>query len=139
MKFLPASPILFAALLLAGCSTVQDRAHERATALDALPAPMREAALNGHLREGMTADAVYVALGRPSRITTGADKGVQLERWVYTQMESRVISAWRDVPYRMNNGNIGILPTYEPITITGSRDSFEVKFENGKVVGWGGL
>lgn len=139
MKSLPAFSLLLAALLLAGCSTIQDRARERAAALDTLPAPMREAALKGQLREGMTTDAVYVALGRPSRVITGVEKGLQRERWVYTQMESREISAWRDVPYRTGNGTIGLLPTYEPITITGSRDSFEVKFENGKVVGWGGL
>jgi outer membrane protein assembly factor BamE (lipoprotein component of BamABCDE complex) len=126
-------------LLLAGCSTIEDRARERAAALDALPPEMREAALKGHLKEGMTPDAVYVALGRPSRATTGMEKGVSQERWVYTRAESREIPAWRDVPYRAPNGTVGLLPTYEPITVTSSRDSFEVKFENGKVVGWGGL
>ncbi|MCC7519546.1 MAG: hypothetical protein IT578_10215 [Verrucomicrobiae bacterium] len=130
---------LVAVALLAGCSTIEDRARERAAALDALPSPMREAALKGHLREGMTPDAVYVALGRPARVTEGIEKGVRHERWVYLQMESRQISAWRDVPYRLINGTIAFLPTYDPITVTHARDSFEVKFENGKVVGWGGL
>lgn len=138
MRLLPAL-LSSVALLLASCSTIDDRARERAAALDAMPAPMREAALQGSLREGMNADAVYVALGRPSRVVSGIEKGVRRERWVYSQMESREIPAWRDVPYRLSNGAVGFLPAYEPITITSTRDRFEVKFENGKVVGWGGL
>lgn len=138
MRLLPAL-LSSAALLLASCSTIDDRARERAAALDAMPAPMREAALQGSLREGMTADAVYVALGRPSRVVSGIEKGVRRERWVYSQMESREIPAWRDVPYRLSNDAVGFLPAYEPITVTSTRDRFEVKFENGKVVGWGGL
>jgi hypothetical protein len=67
------------------------------------------------------------------------EKGVPQERWIYTRTESREIPAWRDTPYRMANGTIGLLPTYDPITVTSARDSFEVRFENGKVVGWGGL
>lgn len=138
MRLLPAL-LSSAALLLASCSTIDDRARERAAALDAMPAPMREAALQGSLREDMTADAVYVALGRPSRVVSGIEKGVRRERWVYSQMESREIPAWRDAPYRLSNGAVGFLPAYEPITVTSTRDRFEVKFENGKVVGWGGL
>ena len=132
-------PTLLVLALLTGCSTPQDRARERADTFNSLPATVRDSALKGELREGMTPDAVYVALGNPARVVTGVNKGVQLERWVYTRIESREIPAWRDVPYRTGVGTIALVPTYEPITVSRARDSFEVKFEGGKVVGWGGL
>lgn len=135
-------PCLVAALLaafVAGCSTPQTRSQEKAAAFAALPARFQKAALKGEIAEGMPPDAVYVALGRPARVTTGVQKGVPQERWVYTEIESQRIPVWRDVPVRAANGGYVMAQRYESINIDRLRASFEVIFEKGKVVGWRGL
>ncbi len=138
-RLLPCLVVASLAFFTAGCSTTQSRSQEKAAAFDALSPRLQKAALKGEIAGGMTPDAVYIALGHPTRITTGVEKGVPQERWVYTEIESQQIPAWRDVPVRGPNGGYVMTQRYEPIAMDRLRASFEVTFEKGKVVGWRGL
>lgn len=138
-RMIPCLVVAWLALFAVGCSTPQSRSQEKATAFAALSPRVQKAALKGEIARGMTPDAVYVALGHPTRITKGVEKGVPQERWIYTEIESQEIPAWRDVPVRTANGGYVMTQRYEPITVDRLRASFEVTFEKGKVVGWRGL
>lgn len=119
-----------------GCSTPETRAQDKSDAFSKVPKKFREAALKGELREGMNADAVFVALGDPARVSEGQQKGVKFEKWIYTRMQSQDIPAWREVYERDNNGRVIAFQRYDPVHITRIEDALEVRFENGKVVGW---
>ena len=86
--------------------------------------------------EGMNVDVVYVALGHPSRVVKGSEKGVKQERWIYTDIQSQEIPAWRDIHEQTAEGNVISHRSYDPIRLIRIKDDFEVKFENGKVTGW---
>ena len=122
-----------------GCATPQSRAQEKSEAFASLPKKFQEAALKGELVEGMNADAVYIALGKPERVVSGEEKGVQQERWVYVRIETDEVPAWRETYGRTADGRVLAFRQYDPIRLTRFRDSFEVKFEKGKAVGWRGL
>ncbi len=120
---------------LTGCSTPQSRAKERPEAFNKLSDKQRAAALEGELVEGMNKAAVYVALGKPGRVLQSREKGVDRERWIYTEIESQEIPAWQRV-YHQSDGSVFSHTEYDPIHIQRPRDSFEVIFEKGKVAGW---
>ena len=121
---------------LTGCSTPESRAKERPEAFNKLSDKQRTAALEGELIEGMSKDAVYVALGKPSRMLQSREKGVERERWIYTQLENQEIPSWRSVYRQQTEGSVSSHIEYEPIYIQRPRDSFEVIFEKGRVTGW---
>lgn len=137
-SFHPILPSLCAILMacLTGCSTPQTRSEEKSAEFNTLPKKFKEAALKGELREGMNSDAVFVALGKPSRVLDGVEKGKKLERWVYTRTETEEVPAWHDVHERDGTGRIIVSQRYDPIRLSRVEDALEVKFENGKVVGW---
>ena len=62
-----------AILSLCGCSTVQSRIRERRSAFEKLPPRQQELVIHGKVSEGMSADAVYMAWGRPDEITRGVN------------------------------------------------------------------
>ena len=75
-------------MLVAACacstSRVETRKIEKADVYDALPAEAKTLVDQGRIRKGMPAGAVYIALGRPSRIIreTGPG-GLSATRWIY--------------------------------------------------------
>ena len=83
-RFLPPVLLPTAVLLLAGCAAndSQARAGER-PGFAALPARDRQLALAGEVRDGMGADAVFVAWGQPAQVYRGTANGRPLESWVY--------------------------------------------------------
>ena len=128
-----ASFVLFG---LTACSTPETRAHERSEAFTALPETFRSAVLKGEIIQGMDTNAVYIALGQPTRVETSTERGVPLERWIYTSMESVEVPAWNGTSSQtVGEANIAY-PHYNPLKFTRPQESFEVKFKNGKVVGW---
>jgi len=127
---------VFAVCLLTGCSSPEARIKERPDAYAALPKKFQDAAAHGEVQEGMTPDAVYIALGRPARVLHGSKKGVARETWVYTRLDSENVPAWRTLPGQTVDGKPIFYTDYDPISVTHERDIFRVDFENGKVVGW---
>lgn len=76
-------PIL---LLASSCvpSTPQQRIEKNIAKYTALPAEHQELVKRGELARGMSADAVYLAWGRPSQQYQGMQNKELTERWDYT-------------------------------------------------------
>ena len=71
-------------LVFAGCvaNDPSARAGQR-PGFAALPVRDRQLALAGKVRDGMGADAVFVAWGKPAQVYRGTANGRPLESWVY--------------------------------------------------------
>ena len=128
--------LLLALFGLTACSTPKTRAHERSEAFTALPETFRSAVLKGEIIQGMDTNAVYIALGQPTRMETNVERGVPLERWIYTSMESTEVPAWNGTQLQTANGANAAYPHYNPLKLTRPQENFEVKFKNGKVTHW---
>lgn len=131
--------VLAVLVLSAGCSTPGTRSKEKSAVFGALPKKFQEAVLKGEILEGMTPDAVFIALGEPDRIVRGQEKGVKEERWIYGRMETRETPVSHEVRQKTSEGMDISFRHYDSIQVGHLRDRFEVKFEQGKVVGWRGL
>ena len=76
-------------LAFTSCASPLQRRLERNPALFAkLSESHRASILAGRVEEGMTKDAVFLAWGRPSRVTGGKRAGQSFERWNYTGYEA---------------------------------------------------
>lgn len=75
---------VIAALVLSQCvATPQSRIEKNPQLYSQLGARDRELVSNGRIREGMDRHAVYLALGRPDRVSVGSNKGRAVESWTY--------------------------------------------------------
>ena len=71
---------------LTGCSTPASRSHEHAAAFGKLSPGDQRLVRHGHIRPGMSEEAVYIAWGEPDAKTAGGDGGKSAtETWVYRQ------------------------------------------------------
>jgi hypothetical protein len=127
---------LAAFLAIVGCSTPETRSREKATSFEALKAEDQRLVLQGKIREGLNEDAVYVALGRPSRITRGQKEGKKEFSWIYSRLVTRTIPAYRPRVVRFRDGRSVIYDDYAPYYDSYLVDAFEVFFREGKVTGW---
>jgi hypothetical protein len=130
--------VLVGLCLLAGmgCSTPQTRAKERASSFERLKPEDQRMLLQGKIREGLDEDAVYVALGSPTRVTRGQREGKQEYSWIYSRMVTRTIPAYRPRAVRLSDGRTMVCEDYAPLYETDLVDAFEVIFRAGKVIGW---
>jgi len=71
-------------LLLAGCSTVEDRIKAKPYAYAQLSAGDQALVRSGQVRNGFTRDQVYLACGSPDHVVSGFRQGHPYEVWVYT-------------------------------------------------------
>jgi hypothetical protein len=122
-------------IFLAGCSTPETRINENRASFDALPTKQQIAVQNGEITEGMSRDAVYLALGKPDRVVKGVEGNRTREYWVYTRLEPTMYHGFgmgvgsfpRHYGYSWDYG-----PSYDyqevPIA--------EISFEGDRVVGW---
>lgn len=77
-----------AVLLLAGCaSPIERRVTRNPEMFNKLTASDQAMVRSGQIREGMTMDAVYLAMGRPARVFRGKRNGQEIERWSYNDYE----------------------------------------------------
>lgn len=83
-KFFGAGWIGLAALVLAGCSTIDSRIKDKQEAFDAYPAEVQAAVREGKVKVGFTPEQVEIALGKPDRIYSRTKTGVESEVWAYT-------------------------------------------------------
>lgn len=135
-RFLPLAFVGCAAFLLAGCSTPQTRAKERPVAFEKLSFKQQDLVLKGLISEGMNTDAVYIAMGNPSRIVTGRMEKNSFMRWIYGRMQTDVIPNYSYHPIVGPGGQVYMASYYDPDYFTYQVDSYAVIFRNGKVIGW---
>jgi len=137
MKSLATLGLLCLSLVsFSGCSTPQSRAQENPEAFARLSKEQQRLALEGKISEGMNEDAVYVALGRPSKKREGRLDGRDQLYWVYSRIVSREIPSYRTRYSRDRFGRVYADCYYDPFYDSYVEDTFRVIFENGKVVGW---
>ncbi len=145
--------VAVAAVCFSSCavSTPASRAAKYPQMADALTPTQRESVMRGHITEGMSKDAVYLAWGAPSRVTRGSEGGRDFEQWRYTELRpiysSRVGIGFgygygyggyggyrgrygRHGGYYPGYTMIDYGPDYVPVT------SAVVKFRSGRVSGW---
>ncbi|GAB4241177.1 MAG: hypothetical protein OHK005_03960 [Candidatus Methylacidiphilales bacterium] len=123
-------------VLFSGCSTPQTRAREKEAAFASLKPAQQQLVLQGKIEEGMSPEAVYIALGRPARVTEARLERRSLTRWIYGRTSTQYLPSYRFRSVVLPNGQIYLAPVYQPDTVTTWVDTFAVIFEKGKVIGW---
>ena len=122
---------------LGGCatSTVESRKQERAASYAALTPEWRAVVDHGQLKVGMTADAVYLAWGKPAQVLTGQSATGTTETWLYTGAYMQEYRYWnyrRGFYGQRYFGGPALEYDYYPRAYTRA----EVVFENGVVKSW---
>lgn len=133
--------VLLAPLILfCGCatSTVDKRKQERYGAYSQLSPEARSLVDQGKIKVGMSMDAVYIALGKPSQILSGESSGGSTTTWLYhgTYLESHRYWSYRSVHY---GSRCYAEPRLEYDYYPRSYVRAEVVFENGLVKEWRSL
>jgi hypothetical protein len=140
--------LLFALLSVQCASNTRERRIERnLELLQTLGAADQDLVRQGRIRPAMNKDAVFLAWGRPDRISSGYKDGKNTERWIYT--EERVIRN-TNIGFGMGGWGGGwggrwggaCGPFYDPFFMGGPNvsympfDAASVDFIDGKVVSW---
>jgi hypothetical protein len=89
-KLTSAAFALGAALLLAGCSTVDSRIARNREAFNSWPPAVQDKVVVGQIDIGFTADQVRVALGEPDRVFTRTTADGTLQVWSYRERGPRI-------------------------------------------------
>ncbi len=125
-------------LLLSSCqvATPATRIEQNPVLFKSLPEKDRALVQRGHIRVGMSPEAVFLAWGYPnSQPFVGEKDGKRVVRWVYTRMEPVMVTAsWGGPcwgPYGWCHGWYGV-----PDTAFIPRNAAYVTFENDEVVSW---
>ncbi|MDR1789142.1 MAG: hypothetical protein LBR12_02090 [Opitutaceae bacterium] len=124
-----------AALLLLGCSSVEQRIEANRELFNSLTPAQRDLIAAGRVAVGFTTDMVLLALGQPDKTWSRTDASGSGETWSYTTWETRggvaLYSGWWHrgwwQPYR------GAL-YYLDFPDRRERDRVRVVFRDGKVV-----
>jgi|ERR1051325_311631 hypothetical protein len=134
--------ILIVALLFAGCatSTVAKRKQERPSVYESLSPEDRALVDQGQIKVGMPMDAVYIAWGRPSQISTGqSSDGNKITTWIYHGTTWQEYRYWNYRSYPYHGRYIYPSPTLDYDYIPRSYVAAEVVFEDGVVKSWRNL
>jgi hypothetical protein len=88
MKRLLKTPALMAgalafSLLLGGCATTETRIAEHPELYNVLSERDKGLVAEGHIRQGMSRDAVYLAWGAPNQRAEGRNDRRPVETWIY--------------------------------------------------------
>jgi hypothetical protein len=146
-KCLSAIGTLAAALLLSNCaSTVQSRIEKNASEYNSLSKPQQELVRRGQIDKGMPKSGVFLAWGRPDRVTRGNRDGKDFETWrynayqpVYTQSIGIAVGPGYGRHDRYGYGyGYGWGPEYGTTTDVYYRPytAARVDFHNNRVTGW---
>ena len=89
--------LIFCSLVfLAGCeSSQQARIAEKSAVFQSLTPGEQETIKTGGVEREFTPDMVYLALGKPSRVETGSEKGVPVEVWSYNNYRPSIYGKHR--------------------------------------------
>jgi outer membrane protein assembly factor BamE (lipoprotein component of BamABCDE complex) len=144
----PLIPAAIACMLLASCmsygpsaATPQGRISRNAGTYSLLSPEHRQLVASGKICEGMSKDAVKIAMGRPSRVMEESRHGKMRERWDYMRERavptSRVgISAGYGHGYPYRYGGYGsCYPMHQDVAYVPYRVA-TVWFVNGRVDSW---
>jgi len=135
------APLLILFLVFAGCatkSTIESRRVERSSAYDTLPADQKTMVDAGQIRVGMSADAVYIAWGKPNEILESEDpQQGHLTFWRYygSWLQENRYWAYREV----NRGPRGGIYLERYLTSDYSPRDYvrsEIVLKDGKVISW---
>lgn len=134
-------PPLLALLLVSCANTVERRIERNPEIFQQLSAQDQQLVRAQKLREGMSREAVFLALGRPDRVSTGRKNGKNFERWTYVGQRAITTHAmgmgWGG---RWGGGWCG--PFFDPFWMGGPMvtyipyDAASVDFIEGRAVGW---
>jgi hypothetical protein len=124
------TPVL-AVLLGGGCAheTMETRRHEKWLAYSALPQDQRELVDQGHIRAGMSVEAVFIAWGKPAEILE-SESTAGFTTWRYANTRAEEIRAYRG----SRDGQLVL--RRHPERSSKSRDATEIVFIKGKVAHW---
>lgn len=134
---LPAALFSACLALLGACSpTPSDRIAKNTQAYEQLPKEQQAKVARGELEKGMSPTAVLLAWGEPEQKMAGRMNGKNTERWIYTRSGAGWAVGLGGGGFRSRDSGVG---TGIGVTMPlGSRPpvSYNVLFENGKVIGW---
>jgi hypothetical protein len=136
MRFLFA----LATLVLAGCSTFEKRAEEKAAVYSQLDPATQEKLRKGIIEIGNTPDMVFIALGQPDSKTEQITAERREETWIYNSYYTEY-SGSQHLGYRRmveyNRVTKSYYVYYEPVRVEVYRDRVEdrirITFRDGKV------
>jgi hypothetical protein len=121
--------VLSACLVLAGCATtntIDSRKQERAAAYAALSPEFKSLVDGGHIRKGMTEDAVYIAWGKPAQILQQENQQGAATVWLYE-------GGWmEETRYWTGRRHAQLEHDYQPRAYVRA----EIVFVKGQVVSW---
>ena len=116
--------------------SVKDRIAKNMQAYEQLPKEQQAKVARGELEKGMSPMAVLLAWGEPEQKMAGRMNGKNTERWIYTRSGTGWSVGLGGGGFRSRDSGVG---TGIGVTMPlGSRPpvSYNVLFENGKVIGW---
>ena len=136
-----------ASLVLSSCAnnTVERRIELNPQLFQQLSAQDQQLVREQKLREGMSREAVFLAIGRPDRVSTGRKNGKDFERWTYVGQQAVTTQTfgmgWGG---RWGGGFAGgwCGPFNDPFFMGGPMITYipyeaaSVDFVNGRAVGW---
>ena len=132
--------ITLLALFAAGCatSTVEKRKRERPEVYDALAPEMRALVDVSQIKVGMSMDAVYLAWGQPTQISTGqAPDGKAITTWIYSGTAWQEYRYWNYRHYGYGHaGHAYASPVLDYDYIPYSYTAADVLFQDGVVKSW---
>lgn len=138
LAFLFAAGLL--SLLLLGCSTFKSRAREKAAVFATLDEPTRARLEAREIRLGDSADMVYIALGRPSRIQQATAASGPVSTWIYNTywqeyQGTRLVGYRRDVVYNSATQSYHVVhtPDYQPVYVERAEERIRVTLESNLV------
>ena len=130
---------ILALLLLAGCaapSTIESRRIEKSAAYQALPPDQQAMVDSGQIRVGMSADAVYIAWGKPNEVLESEDAQGRITTWLYhgSWLQENRYWAYREAGHRGRGAYLEryLVSDYTPRDYVRS----EIVFKDGKVQSW---
>ena len=83
------------ALVISSCAptTPAARIKKSPTVFEQLSPTDQELAKQGKIKEGMEKNAVLIALGQPTKVSTGSKDGASFEKWYYADSRSTYSSS----------------------------------------------
>lgn len=129
-----------AALMLAGCSTVQSRIEEKSAVFNALPAETQSRIQQGLIDVGYTPDMVYIAMGKADRVVERSTGEGSETVWIYNdyyqEYEGSHFAGYRRSVYydpRIRAYRVYYQPVHADVYRDRAEEVARVVFKDGKV------
>ena len=140
MKLFRSFLALSLGLVLAGCTTVNDRIQQRSATFAALDAATQDRLRLGRVDLGDTPDMVYIAIGRPTKTTDVTTADGRESTWVYVSFYEEYAGT-RQTGYRRTviedkdtkRSFIRVEPAYRDVYRQRADEYIRLIFKNGRV------